>query len=131
MKKFYIEVPINPDGMIELFYKHNFECYDTNDFKIEYFAEQESELLKNLMNKLDELYLLLPFLNANENWIIESDSVKDALQVCDDILKSCPPTEATAVNKLCAILKFADEDFKPVHFFSDKAILPNLNTKQL
>ena len=131
MKRFHIEVPSNPDGMIELFYKHNFECYDANDFKIEHFTEQENELLQNSVKKFEESCLLLPISETDGNWIINSASIKDALQICDDILKLCSEPEATAINKLCAIFEFAEENYKPVHFFTDEAMSLILNKKQL
>ncbi len=130
MKQFNIEVPINPDGMIELFYKHNFECYDANDFKIEHFSEQENELLQNSVKKFEELCLLLPYPDADGNWIINSLNMKEALQVCDGMLKLCGKQEATAINKLRTILEFAEENFKPVHFFTDEAMLRILNKKR-
>lgn len=123
MKQFHVEVPCNPDGMIELFYKHNFECYDSNDFKIEHFTEQENELLQNLVKKFEELCLLLPLSDIDGNWYINSADMKEALQICEDMLKSCVEPEISAINKLRTVLEFAEKDFKPVHFFTDEAML--------
>ena len=130
MKQFHVEVPSNPDGMIELFYKHNFECYDANDFKIEHFTEQENELLQDSVKKLEELFLLLPHPDAEGNWIINSANIKEALQFYNDMLKSCAESEATAIKKLRNIFEFAEENFKPVHFFTDDAMSLILNKKQ-
>ena len=130
MKQFHVEVPSNPDGMIELFYKHNFECYDTNDFQIERFTEQENELLQDSVKKLEELCLLLPHPDAEGNWIIDSANMKEALQFCDDMLKSCAEQEVPAIKKLRNIFGVAEENFKPVHFFTDDAMLLILNKKR-
>lgn len=130
MKQFHVEVPSNPDGMIELFYKHNFECYDANDFKIVRFTEQENELLQDSVKKLEELCLLLPHPDAEGNWIIDSANMKEALQFCDDMLKSCAESEAIAIKKLRNIFEFAEGNFKPVHFFTDDAMSLILNKKR-
>ena len=120
MKRFHVEVPINPDGMIELFCKPDFAGYDAADFKIEYFTEAENDLLQNFVKRAETVIPILPFSRNEGNWFIHSADVKTALRICDDISKSCPEQEAAAVQKLRDILSFAEKDFKPVHFFTEQ-----------
>ena len=120
MKQFHIEVPVNPDGMIELFYKPDLTCYDANDFKIVYFTTEENELLQNFMKKVEMQIPVLSLSNYEDSRFIHAEDVKDALKISDEILTSCAEPEASAVRKMRDILIVAAKDFKPVHFFPDK-----------
>ena len=122
LRQFSVEVPINPDGMIELFYKSDFACYDRNDFKIEHFSNEENDLLQNYVKRVESLIPVLPLSRTEGNWFIHAENVKEALQICDDILKSCPEPEATALRKMRNILLFAAKEFKPIHFFTKEAM---------
>ena len=122
IKQFSVEVPINADGMVELFYKPDFECYNVDDFKIEHFSQAENDLLQNFITRVESLIPLLPLSNREGNWFIHAEDVRSALDICNDILKSCPEPEASAVRKLLVILNFAEAEFKPVHFFTEEAM---------
>ena len=121
-RQFSVEVPINPDGMIELFYKSDFERYDADDFKIEHFSEEESCLLQDFLNRIESQIPVLPLSRTEGSWFIHAENVKEALPICDDILKSCSEPEAAAVRKMRTVLLFAEKEFKPIHFFTEEAM---------
>ena len=122
LRQFSVEVPINPDGMIELFYKSDFACYDRNDFKIEHFSNEENDLLQNFTRRVESLIPVLPLSSIEGNWFIHAEDVKEVLQICDDLLKSCQEPEAAALRKMRNVLLFAEKEFKPIHFFTEEAM---------
>jgi len=41
---------------------------------------------------------------------------KATLQICDDLLKSCPAPEGAASGKMRGVLPFAEQGFKPEEY---------------
>ena len=78
--------------------------------------------MQDFVKKVESQIPVLPLSHSEGNWFIHAENVEEALQICDDILKSCSEPEAAAVRKMRAVLLLAAREFKPIHFFTEEAM---------
>lgn len=119
MKTFHVEVPLNPDGIVVLFYRCNLKDYDPADFEIFKFTQSENRELNDFFQQLkaefagyfDEDY-------KKGNICLKMDEVTEAIKICNEVINAKKEVPQ-ALLRLKNILSFAQERLMPVHFFTD------------
>lgn len=119
MKIFHVEVPLNPDGIVVLFYRPDLKDYDASDFEVFRFSQTENVELNEFLQQLkaefadyfDEDY-------EKGNIRLNMEQMADAIKICDGVINAKKEVPQ-ALLRLKNILISAQDRLMPVHFFTD------------